>query len=186
MTSLLENSPTSTDTLDISGLAPLHPQIPHVVMYTLPVCSNCDRLKMLFRAARLPVVAVPLAADTDAYRLLHDELQVKATPVVFVHNTFQEPVYFSGFDSERTSIVTAAVFGRLEILAESGQLASVDNYRADLAASIEPDARHPFIRPEVFASMAQAHLGRGDQQSVRIASPALLPASRSETPVLLR
>ncbi|MGB3675486.1 MAG: hypothetical protein WA988_13710 [Candidatus Nanopelagicales bacterium] len=68
MTSLLENSPTSTDTLDISGLAPLHPQIPHVVMYTLPVCSNCDRLKMLFRAARLPVVGPELPKVTRAAR----------------------------------------------------------------------------------------------------------------------
>lgn len=44
---------------DLSGLAPLHPLLPHAVMYTLPHCPNCDRLKTLFKAAKIPVVAAP-------------------------------------------------------------------------------------------------------------------------------
>lgn len=185
MTSVLAHSPGSTGTLDASGLAPLHPHLPHIVMYTLPTCPKCDRLKVLFKAAKLPVVAVAIDTEVDAYTLFHDELQVKETPVVLVHNTFQEPAYFSGFDSDRTRIVINAVFARLEALAESGELTSIEHYLADLAAGVESSSR-PFIRPEAFAAMAEGHLHWNGVQSPRITSPTLLPKFRSESPVILR
>lgn len=188
MTSSLDNisAPSAVaDDLDLGGLAPLHPSLPHIVMYTRPVCPNCDRLKRLFKAAKIPVVAIPITADDDVFRLFNVELHVGQTPIVLVHNTFQDPNYFSGFDSERARIVINAVFARLDVLQGSPEPFSIDRYLLDLAANLEPDERTLFIRPDVFAAMAANHLGHDGVQSARCTSPSLLSDSRSEVPALL-
>lgn len=174
-----------TEGLDLGGLMPLHPQLPHIVMYTLPVCSNCDRLKILFKAAKLPVVAVPISDSDEAYRLFTHELRVAQTPIVLVHNTFEAPTYFSGFDSERARIVINAVFDRLGILSRSASSLSVERYIEGLAASIEPGERTPFIRPESYAAMAADHLGADGGPAAHRMTPKELSNSRAEIPPLL-
>lgn len=189
MTSSLDNIPAPgavTDDLDLSGLAPLHPLLPHVVMYTQPACTDCNRFKILFKAARLPVVAVPLDADSDAYRLFTAELGVKRTPIILIHNTFQETAYFDGFDSDRAKIAINSVFARLKILEGAAEPLSVDLYLTDLLASIDPKDRPAFIRPAVFAEMAAKHLAHEGVLPPRSAAPKLLSTSRSEAPSLLR
>lgn len=192
MTTTLDNI-SAPDSLDLSGLAPLHPLLPHVVMYTRPQCSTCDRLKILFKAAKLPVVAVPLDVDDAAHQLFNGELRVKQTPIVLVHNTFQGSAYFSGFNSDQARIAINAVFSRLKILEASTELTSVDSYLSDLATNIEPGQSHPFIRPDVFTSLAARHLGHTDVQAPRCTAPELLSTSTrllstsaSETPYPLR
>ncbi|OUS97371.1 glutaredoxin domain-containing protein [Rhodococcus sp. NCIMB 12038] len=188
MTTSIDNisAPSSAgDGLDLGGLAPLHPRLPHIVMYTRPVCPICDRLKILFKAAKLPVVAVPISDNDEAYRLFSEELHVTRSPIVLVHNTFQKPTYFSGFDSERARIVINSMFDRLEILSRSVGSLSVERYIEGLAASIEPGEGTPFIRPETFASMAANHLGHEDASAAHRRSPTLLSNSRSQVPPLL-
>lgn len=188
MTSTVDHvsaSDSSAGSLDLGGLAPLHPQLPHIVMYTLPECTNCDRLKILFKAAKLPVVAIPIRSNDAAYRLFGTELRVTQTPIVLVHNTFEEPTYFSGFDSDRARIVINAMFDRLGILSRSAASLSVERYIEGLAASIEPNERAPFIRPEIFAAMAVSHLGTEGAPTVHRMPPKLLPGSRAEVPPLL-
>lgn len=192
MTSSLDNISApeiAADGPDLSGLAPLHSVLPHAVMYTLPHCPSCDRLKVLFKAAKLPVVAVPLDDEPAAYQLFHDELHVKQTPIVLVHNAFTTPAYFSGFSSGLSQLTIKAIRSRLRTLEESSDLASVDLYVADLGAGIEPGQSHPFLRPDVFVSLAAGHLDRPSEQLPRSTAPQPLSASttlldlpRSETP----
>ncbi|PZU04569.1 MAG: hypothetical protein DI630_00140 [Gordonia sp. (in: high G+C Gram-positive bacteria)] len=160
--------------LDLSGLAPLHPVLPHVVMYTLPHCSTCDRLKILFKAAKLPVVAVPLDIDDDAHRLFSGELGVKQTPIVVVHNTFEDVSYFSGFNSGHARLAITSVFSRLRDVEESAAGFSVEGYMSELAASIEPGHAHPFVRADMFATLAARHLPSVAAQPPRCTVPALL------------
>lgn len=180
MTSSTHTS-TAVDDLDLSGLASLHPVIPHAVMYTLPQCPNCDRLKTLFKAAKLPVVAVTLEHGSTAHTLFGTTLQVKQTPIVLVHNTFDRPTYFSGFDSSNARRVTKAILGRLQSLADSGQLGPVEDYLAALIANIEPGQSHPFIEPATYAGLAARHSPHRAPQAPQCNEPAPLSAT---TPLL--
>lgn len=163
--------------LDLTGLAPLNSTIPHAVMYTLPHCPNCDRLKVLFKAARLPVVAVSLADASGPYQLFHDELHVQQTPIVLIHNTFTSPAYFSGFSTELARFTVKSIRARLLALEDSSELASVDRYVADLGAAVEPGQSHPFVRPEIFARLAASHVDSASTQPSRITMPASLSLS---------
>ncbi|WP_032399736.1 glutaredoxin family protein [Rhodococcoides fascians] len=162
---------------DLSGLAPLHPLLPHAVMYTLPHCPNCDRLKTLFKAAKIPVVAAPLDDEPDAYQLFHGELHVAQTPIVLIHNTFTTPTYFSGFSSDLAQLAVRAIRSRLRDLEDSLDLPSIDLYVADLGAAIEPGQSCPFIRPDVFAALAASHSDCPREQVSRAAAPQPLSAS---------
>lgn len=180
MTSSLDDisaAPITADGPDLSGLAPLHSVLPHAVMYTLPHCPNCDRLKVLFRAAKLPVVAVSLDDAPDAYQLFHGELHVKQTPIVLIHNAFTTPTYFSGFSSDLAQLTVKAIRSRLLSLEDTSDLASVDLYVTDLGAAIEPGQSRPFVRPDVFAHLAASHVDTSTEQLARIGAPQQLSAS---------
>lgn len=166
---------------DLTGLAPLHPTLPHAVMYTLPDCPNCDRLKTWFKAAKLPVVAVSLELESDAYRLFSGELRVQQTPIVLVHNTFEDAAYFSGFDSTKIRLTVAAVKARLKALNASNLLSSLDSYITELTASVEPEQKYPFLRAEVFAALAARHVRDDSAQPARCTTPEELSPS---TPVI--
>lgn len=170
MTAILD-----TDTqLDLSGLAPLHPVLPHVVTYTLPVCPNCDSLKRLLKAAKFPTVSIPIEADDDAHKLFVGELGVKQTPVVLVHNTFATPVYFSGFASDLARVVVAGMKERLAVLTAADELSDSGDFVSGLSAILDPEAKTPSIRPEAFAELAESHIARERIQSARVTAPALL------------
>lgn len=186
-TSFNENTTSEGDSTAGVGLAPLHSWLPHIVMYTLPDCGNCDRLKLIFKARKAPVVGISISVDDDVYPFLTETLLVTQTPVVLAHNIFGAPTYFSGFDSDRARIVIDSMRARLDLLENQGRLDphSAQQYLADLVYNIAPGVRYPFIHPDTFVSMTTSYTADGSHPTERPAVPSLLPSSRDSVPPLL-
>lgn len=174
------------DRLDTSGLAPLHPVLPHVIVFTLPECPNCDRLELRFKKD-VPAVAIDLADNPDARALFVDRLGAQSAPVALVHNTFATPQYFLGADIERAKSVIGAIGARLALLETSAQLA-VDGGAAfldHLRANLDAPPRSIAIRPETFARLAEESMPPLRLRTARIGEPAALTADRKNLPPLL-
>lgn len=147
------------DTIDLSGLTPLHPVIPHVVVYGKPVCPNCDILKRQMLKRGLTPISIDLTQVPDAYAQF-SSMNLLATPIVVVHNVFERPVFFWGKGAvpvDQTKLTSDALRERFAHLIASNHLTSdsVDQYLLDMAARAnDRSPRTPGVSPVDFVEFA--------------------------------
>lgn len=182
MTSTLHDIDTaaivSSGDLDISGLAPLHPTLPHAVVFTLPTCPNCERLKLRFNGKSIPLIAVSMIDNDVAREVLVNQLGLQSTPITVVYNTFVDPVYFIQADIERSRRALDAITERLAGLYADGSLTDTGAYLDELVenTTAEP-GKKPALDPAVFADLATAHMPTGTPQPRPVTAADLVALS---------
>lgn len=183
----------STELDDLTGLAPLHPILPHVIIYSLPVCPNCDRLKQQFKRRGLTPVSIDISQTPDAYEEFNGRLGVLSTPIVLVHNVFERPVFFSGKGAvpvDQGAIVARALTERLAHLVAGGYLDgdAQSSYLERLEAmAAENHPRYPSVDARAFVELAGkiAPAEHSLFPRVRLAPGNELTSSKSEAPAVL-
>lgn len=183
-----------TDTqLDLTGLAPLHPVLPHAVVYSKPVCPNCDRLKQQLLRHELTPVNVDVTETPEAYAVF-EEMNLMSTPIVIVHNVFERPVFYWGKGAvpvDQGKISARAAGQRLDNLVAAGTIDSEQSgtYLAGLATTgAAHDRRKPWVTPEEFVDLAEQLLPAGENfhpERVKLAPGNELTSDKSEAPALL-
>ena len=93
---------TGGTTVTYDGFTPLHPTIPHVIIYTQPGCTSCRALARLLDRKDVPALLIDVTAN-DAAKAALTEIKVSSTPVTVAHNIYDKPVYFSGLAPDQAS-----------------------------------------------------------------------------------
>lgn len=168
---------------DLSGLAPLHPDLPHAVVYTNPACPNCDRIKRRTAAKGYPLISVSLADHPEAYDFVV-ELGARQAPVTLVHNVFTTPVWFAGALPDQVSHLVAGTAERLAHLHNAGAV-DADEFAAALTGLIDAEAKVPSVDPGTFAHMAAGLMAPIRSQPARVSAPNPLRAERAQNPAVL-
>ena len=190
--------PESPTLPDMSGLAPLHPTLPHAVIYTQPVCPSCNQVKARMFKLGLPLVAVDITDNTAATEQFVDRLAITRTPVTVVHNVFDRPVFFwsvTGLAVDQTKYAARAAAQRLAHLEAAGAFepgSGADQYLEDLAHTAQDNqaatgAPAPSLTPEQYISLAGEHLAPIRLQPARIelAAHHQLVADKTRIPPVL-
>lgn len=79
-------TPDNNDNAHTTGMTPLHPVIPHIVVYTQPGCFQCKKIMKTLNEWGIPHLVVDVADDLDARSDLVDNLKIASTPVTVIHN----------------------------------------------------------------------------------------------------
>lgn len=169
---------TDAITSDLTGLSPLHPVLPHVVVYTQPICPECDKLKMLLALRKIPAATVDITQTPEALEMFSDQMGVRTTPIALVHNLYTEPVYFLRADVERLRTLSADMNTRLATLDASGDLGAIttEAIRDELKNSVDRNTRVPAaaLFAELTARLVPVTAVSTQAQELRINQPALL------------
>lgn len=182
--------------LDLSGLAPLHPVLPHVVVYTLPVCPNCERLKKQMVKNDVPAISIPLDEHPRAQELFRDRLGLRSTPIALAHNVFDRPVYYNSSASipiDQNKYALSAFKERLAVLEVSDQMPSAADYLEAIGtrarANAERDGGAPVLHAEEFAALAEMIIPRQRLQGPAVTLRTevnLLTTDKTKLPPVLR
>lgn len=185
---------SATDLPDLTGLAPLHPTLPHAVIFTQPVCPTCTQTMTRLAKSGLPAVAIDMTQQPQVMAQFAERLAVSKTPIVLVHNTFDRPVYFwstVGVALDQIRYATKAVKERLAHLEAAGAFESgysADSYLAALAEAASTAKPAPRLTLEQYVDLAGEHLAPIRLQSPRIELAAhheLVTAGDKVPPVLM-
>ena len=87
---------TDSSTPALTGLTPLHPTLPHIVVYTQPGCAQCKVMMRKLDSAAIPYICIDISDNIAAREGLISQLHCQTTPVTVVHNLFSDN---SGFTS---------------------------------------------------------------------------------------
>lgn len=170
---------------DLTGLAPLHPVLPHVVVYSQPICPDCDRLKMLLALRKTPAATVDITSTPEALEMFTEHMGIRTTPIALVHNLYTEPVYFTGASVEHLRIITAAITERMTALTATG-LFTGDHDQAGLAADLKAAAQGERIADAAtFAQRTAALAPHTGHLAARADRPAALSTKTDQRPELL-
>lgn len=177
---------------DLTGLAPLHPVLPHVIIYSKPVCPNCDMLKRQLHKKGLTPINIDITETPEAYEELK-ALNLLSTPIVLVHNVFERPVYFWGKGAvpvDQGKFTATAVSERFAHLITGGYIDAQAHaeYIDELAArALAHDERQPSVTPEEFIELADglAPEENADFRRVKLAPGNELTSVKSEIPSVL-
>lgn len=165
---------SATDLPDLTGLAPLHPTLPHAVIFTRPVCPSCTQTKNRMVKSGLPAVAIDMTDQPEVMAQFAERLAVTKTPIVVVHNTFDRPVYFwstVGVALDQIRYATKGAKERLAHLEAAGAFEpgySADSYLAALAEAASATKPAPSLTIEQYVDLAGEHLAPIRLQSPRI------------------
>lgn len=169
---------------DLSGFAPLHPVLPHVVVYSKPACPHCDRLKNKLMEKKIAPVGVDMAEQPEILAAVQ-RLGAASAPVALVHNVFEQAVWFAGALPDQIKHVVAGHAERMAFV-----LSQADLSQEDLFAALEPAAhstgRSSCLGAEDFVDLAAGlmpplRLGAGPLQPDQLRSDrSLVPPVRSD------
>ena len=118
--------------MNLTGIAPLHPFLPHVVVYTQPGCHMCNRLHRRLNNSGVPHLFVDLADPThaEALEIITSKMGIKSTPLTVVHNVWDNSVFFTGIAPDQTRLLIKRFPLSLDELSSdpSGTPVTVDDY----------------------------------------------------------
>lgn len=139
--------------IDLSGVSPLHPTLPHSVLFTKPGCTNCKVLARRAHSKGLPLVKVDITEHPAAYDFLTEQ-NVLATPTTIIYNVYPTPMMFSGALPDQLNYLIAATKERLLHLENADHLLSADDYLTGLSSITTDYENAQVIDPAAFAAFA--------------------------------
>lgn len=190
------STPTDLSVLpDMSGLAPLHPTLPHAVIYTQPVCPTCTRVKGRMFKTGMPMVAIDMTSQPDVVDQFASRLGVNSTPVTLIHNVFDRPVYFwstgGGMPLDQIKLTTKSAAERLAHMEMAGAFkpdSDADSYIDELLDVAQAHSKTaPALTPEQYIEIAAKHIAPIRLQAPRIelGTQHLLSVVKDEAPPVL-
>ena len=171
-----------TETLDLSGATPVHPVLPHAIIYTKPGCVNCGVVKRRSAANGLPLIEIDVA-DNETARDFIVGLGAATSPVVIAHNVFTEPVWFAGGAPDQLRYLHGGYAERLTMLEASGDIEGADAYIAALGALCDTETTSPALSMGDYLDMA--HQTLAVETPVRYRDPVRLQSERRHNPSVL-
>lgn len=188
----------TTDTLalpNMTGLAPLHPTLPHTIVYSKPSCPSCDRAKARLFRMGMPAIDIDMTETTEVMDQFAGQLGVTSTPVVLVHNVFDRPVFFwspAGVALDQIKYSTRACGERLAHMEAAGAFepdSDADAYITELLDVAQTnDKVSPALTVHQFIELSARHIApiRLQPGRIELGTSNQMGTARDQVPPVLR